>query len=165
MATQRRRLRRRLLLAGGIIGFGFGAVLDVVIFHQILQTHHLLSGFYDPYTYDGVRTNVMFDGLFTAGTLTIGWIGIALLWRVVNGTDARLSTRALAGSIVVGAGVFNVFDGIVDHYVLDLHNVVHGTEAWNPHWVVVSVLLLALGALILRSANGTEQRTSTRSAD
>ncbi|AEH37795.1 DUF2243 domain-containing protein [Halopiger xanaduensis] len=164
MASQRSR-RRRLLLAGGTIGFGFGAVLDVVIFHQILQTHHLLSGFYDPYTYDGVRTNVMFDGLFTAGMLAITAIGFAMLWRVVNGTDARLSTRALVGSTVLGAGAFNVFDGIVDHYVLDLHNVVHGTEAWNPHWVVVSVLMLGLGAIILRSADGAEQRTKTQSAD
>ncbi|WP_459809408.1 DUF2243 domain-containing protein [Halopiger thermotolerans] len=165
MVTQRRRLRRRLVLAGGTVGFGFGAVLDVVIFHQILQTHHLLSGFYDPYSYDGLRTNVMFDGLFTAVMLLVAWIGVAMLWRVVNGTDERLSTRAFLGSIVLGAGAFNVFDGVVDHYVLDIHNVVHGTEAWNPHWVVVSVLLLALGGLVLASADDAEQRTGARSAD
>lgn len=154
MATQMERRRRSLLLAGGTIGFGFGAVVDVVIFHQILQTHHLLSGFYDPYTLDGVRTNVLFDGLFTAAMLGITCVGLVLLWRLVNGTDERFSSRFLAGAILVGAGVFNVFDGIVDHYVLDLHNVLHGTEAWNPHWVVVSVLLLGLGAFVLRSADG-----------
>ncbi|ELZ00164.1 DUF2243 domain-containing protein [Natrialba asiatica] len=146
--------RRRLLLAGGTIGFGFGAVIDTVIFHLTFQTHHLLSGYYDPYSLDGLRTNVMFDGLFLVATLGITLVGLGLLWRIVNGTAERLSTRYLIGSIVVGAGVFNVYDGIVDHYVLDLHNVVHGTEAWNPPWILVSVLLLALGLALLRTADG-----------
>ena len=152
MATADRR-RRRLLLSGGTIGFGFGAVVDVVIFHLTLQTHHLLSGFYDPYSLDGLRTNVMFDGLFLLAMLSIMVVGFGLLWRVVNGTDQRFSTLSLFGSIVVGMGVFNVVDGVVSHYVLDLHNVVHGTEAWNPHWLVVSVLMLALGLVILRVAD------------
>ncbi|MFU8870089.1 DUF2243 domain-containing protein [Natronococcus sp.] len=145
---------RRVLLAGGTAGFGFGAVIDVVIFHLTLQTHHLLSGIYDPYSLDGMRTNVMFDGLFLLGTLGIMSVGLGLTWRLVNGADARFSTRYLIGSVVVGAGVFNVFDGVVSHYVLDLHNVVHGTEAWNPHWLAVSVLMLAVGAVLVRSADG-----------
>ncbi|TYL40438.1 DUF2243 domain-containing protein [Natronococcus pandeyae] len=148
------RRRRRLLLAGGTVGFGFGAIIDVVIFHLTLQTHHLLSGIYDPYSLDGLRTNVMFDGLFLLLMLGVMGIGLGLTWRLVNGTDVRFSTRYLVGAIVVGAGVFNVFDGTVSHYVLDLHNVVHGTEAWNPHWLVVSIVMLAVGLLLLRSADG-----------
>ncbi|MDQ2049150.1 DUF2243 domain-containing protein [Natronolimnohabitans sp. A-GB9] len=146
--------RRRLLLSGGTIGFGFGAVIDVVLFHQIFQTHHLLSGFYDPYSLDGLRTNVMFDGLFTLGMLSIMAVGLGLLWRLANGTDRRFSTTYLVGAIVVGMGTFNVIDGVVSHYVLDLHNVVHGTEAWNPHWLAVSVLMLAVGLWLLRRADG-----------
>ena len=146
--------RRRLLLSGGTIGFGLGAIVDVVLFHLIFQTHHLLSGVYDPYSLDGLRTNVMFDGLFTLGMLAVSGVGFALLWRLVNGTERRFSTTYLVGAIVVGAGAFNVVDGVVSHYVLDLHNVVHGTEAWNPHWLVVSVLMLALGLGLLRAADG-----------
>ncbi|WP_306056869.1 DUF2243 domain-containing protein [Natronococcus wangiae] len=147
-------VRRRLLIAGGTTGFGFGAVIDTVVFHLTFQTHHLLSGFYDPYSLDGLRTNVMFDGLFLLATLGIASVGLGLLWTTVNGTAERFSTRYLVGAIVVGAGVFNVFDGVVDHYLLDLHNVVHGTEAWNPPWVVASVVMLAVGLLLLRSADG-----------
>ncbi|MFC4436958.1 MULTISPECIES: DUF2243 domain-containing protein [Natrialbaceae] len=155
------RRRRRLLIAGGTVGFGFGAIIDVVIFHLTIQSHHLLSGFYDPYSLDGLRTNVMFDGLFLLLMLAVVGIGLGLTWRLVNGTDARFSTRYLVGSVVLGAGAFNVFDGVVSHYVLDLHNVVHGTEAWNPPWLVVSVVMLALGVLLLRSADGAivSQRT------
>lgn len=148
------RRRRRILLAGGTTGFGFGAVIDVVLFHLVLQTHHLLAGIYDPYSVDGLRTNVMFDGLFTALMLGIMSVGLGLTWRVVNGTPDRLSTRFLLGAVVLGMGAFNVFDGVVNHYVLDLHNVIHGTEAWNPHWIVVSALLLVVGFLLLRSAGG-----------
>ena len=69
--------RRRLLLSGGTIGFGLGAIVDVVLFHLIFQTHHLLSGVYDPYSLDGLRTNVMFDGLFTLGMLAVSGVGLA----------------------------------------------------------------------------------------
>lgn len=148
------RRRRLLLLGGGTIGFGFGAVIDVVLFHLVFQTHHLLSGFYDPHSVDGLRTNIMYDGLFTLFMLGVMIVGLALVWRVVNRADHRLSGRFLLGAIVVGMGVFNVFDGVVDHYVLDLHNVVHETGVWNPHWVVGSTVLLVAGWLILRSADG-----------
>ncbi|MGM0389874.1 MAG: DUF2243 domain-containing protein [Natrinema limicola] len=146
--------RQRLLVSGGTVGFGFGAVIDAMIFHVTLQTHHLLSGFYDPYSLDGLRTNVMIDGLFLLVMLGVMIAGLGGLWRLVNGTNERFSTRYLLGAVVVGMGVFNIIDGVVSHYVLDLHNVVHGTEAWNPHWLAVSVLLLVLGLAILRAADG-----------
>lgn len=142
--------RRSLILWGGTIGFGFGALIDVFVFHLIFQHHHILSGIYDPTTYEGLRTNVMMDGIFSTVMLGIMIVGAALLWRTVNRAEQPLSTLTLGGSVLVGMGVFNVFDGVVNHYVLDLHNVVHGTEVWNPHWVVVSVVLLGVGVLVLR---------------
>jgi uncharacterized membrane protein len=141
--------RRALLLWGGVFGFGLGAVLDVVVFHQILQTHHLLSSVYDPRTYDGLRTNVMFDGLFSLTMLLIAGLGAVMLWRTVNHAREPLSGLVVVGASLVGAGVFNVFDGTVDHYLLGIHDVVHGTEAWNPPWVLVSLLMLGAGLLAL----------------
>ncbi|ADJ15586.1 DUF2243 domain-containing protein [Halalkalicoccus jeotgali] len=145
--------RRALLLWGGVFGFGLGAVLDVVIFHQILQTHHLLSSVYDPLSYDGLRTNVMFDGLFSLSMLLIAGLGATMLWRTVNRAREPLSGLVVVGAGLVGAGVFNVFDGVVDHYLLGIHDVVHGTEAWNPPWVLVSLLMLGAGLLALRVAD------------
>ena len=146
--------RRRLFLGGGTIGFGFGAVIDVLLFHLVFQSHHLLSGIYDPHSMDGFRTNVTIDGLFTLLMTAVTIVGLVIVWRVVNRAAERLSGRYLVGAIVVGMGVFNVFDGVVSHYVLDIHDVAHGTEAWNPHWLVVSVVLLVVGLLLLRSADG-----------
>ncbi len=143
------RYRRSLLLWGCVFGFGLGALLDVLLFHLVFQTHHLLSGFYDPLTYGGLRTNVMFDGLFSLGMLAVMGAGAAMLWRIANRATRPLSSLLVGGAALVGAGVFNVFDGVVDHYVLGLHDVVHGTEMWNPHWIVVSVLMLVAGVLLL----------------
>ncbi|MDJ1431028.1 DUF2243 domain-containing protein [Halostagnicola sp. A-GB9-2] len=151
--------RRPFFLAGVTVGIGFGAVLDVIIFHLTFQTHHLFSGFYDPYSYDGLRTNVMFDGVFLLAMVAVTALGLGMVWRVVNRTDEALSTLFLLGSIVVGMGLFNLVDGVVSHEVLDLHNVVHGTEAWNLPWIVVSVLMLALGFVLLKVA-GDHRRGS-----
>lgn len=146
--------RRPLSLWGGTIGFGLGAVVDVVLFHLVVQHHHLLSGYVDPSGYEGVRANVFYDGIFLAAMLGVTAIGAGLLWRTVNGAPVRFSGRYLGGAIVVGAGAFNVVDGVVTHYVLGAHDVVHDTAAWNPHWVVVSVGLLALGIGLLARADG-----------
>jgi uncharacterized membrane protein len=155
------------LLWGGVFGVGFGALIDVFVFHLIFQTHHLLSGIYDPLTYDGLRTNVMFDGLFSVLMLGVMSLGAAMLWRTANRATRPLSSLVVGGSVLVGMGVFNVFDGVVNHYLLDLHNVVHGTEAYNPHWLVVSFLMLGAGLAVLWMADrrGGPARTTEEPAD
>ena len=60
----------------------------------------------------------------------------------------------LVGSILVGGGLFNLFDGIISHYVIGLHNVVHNTQAWNPHWVAVSLLVFGGGVALLYWSDG-----------
>lgn len=161
------RHRRSLLLWGGVFGFGLGALVDVLVFHLIFQTHHLLSGFYNPLSYDGLRTNVMFDGLFSLGMLAVAGVGAAMLWRIANRSREPLPSLVALGASLVGAGVFNVFDGVVDHYLLGLHDVVHGTEAYNPHWVVVSLLMLGAGllALWLADRRGGPESATEKVAD
>lgn len=149
MSDSQEQYGRRLLLWGGLTGFGLGAIIDVVIFHLIFQHHHLLSGYIDPTSDDGLRENVYYDGLFLFAMVGVTAVGNLMLWRLANGASRRLSGWYLAGSILVGAGIFNVFDGVVNHYILDAHNVVHNTEAWNPHWIAGSLVLLAAGVLVL----------------
>jgi uncharacterized membrane protein len=141
--------RGRLLVGGSVAGFGLGAVADVHVFHHLLQTHHLLSNYRGPGTLSGLRWNVFWDGAFALAMLAVAGVGAGLAWRAANRADEPLSARRLVGSVLVGAGLFNLFDGVVDHYVLELHHVVHGTSRWDPHWVVGSVLLLAGGVAVL----------------
>lgn len=141
--------QRRLLLGSGTLGFGFGALLDVVVFHMILQWHHLLSDRIPTGTLDGLQANVYWDGLFSLAMIGVMLVGAGLMWRVLNRTSAAYSGVRVTGGLLVGAGLFNVFDGVVDHYLLDIHDAVHGTQAFNPHWVGGSLLLLGAGILVL----------------
>jgi uncharacterized membrane protein len=141
--------QRRLLLGSGTLGFGFGALLDVMIFHMILQWHHLLSGWIRTTTVDGLQANVYWDGLFSLTMTGIMLVGAGMMWRVLNRSSESYSGVRVIGGLLVGAGLFNVFDGIVDHYVLGIHDVVHGTQAFNPHWVGASLLIIGAGILVL----------------
>jgi uncharacterized membrane protein len=138
-----------VLLGGGILGFGLGALVDVLVFHLILQWHHILSSLYRPTTLGGLRTNVYFDGLFSLAMVGVMAVGSAVVWYGLNRSTTPFSPIRVVGALLVGAGLFNVFDGVVDHYALGLHDVVHGTQAFNPHWVGASLLLLGVGILVL----------------
>lgn len=142
--------RSRLLLVGaGVVGFGLGALVDVLLFHLVLQWHHLVSSLVTPETLAGLRTNLVYDGLFSLAMVGVMGVGAALVWRALNRSADPHSPLRAAGALLIGAGAFNVFDGVVDHYVLGLHDVVHGTGAFNPHWVGTSLLLVGLGILVL----------------
>lgn len=142
------RFGRVLLVGGALFGIGLAAVLDVLVFHQILQTHHLLSNWYTPYTPEGLQQNIYYDGLFALAMLGVTLSGAALVWWAANRSSHRLSTLQLAGSVFFGMGLFNTVDGIVSHYILDIHDAVHNTAVWNPHWILVSVVLVVLGVAL-----------------
>jgi uncharacterized membrane protein len=78
-------------------------------------------------------------------------VGLGLVWWATNRSSHRLSTAAVAGSVLIGMGAFNTSDGIVDHYVLDIHDAVHGTTVWNPPWILVSLVFLVAGGILLQS--------------
>ncbi|WP_225336351.1 DUF2243 domain-containing protein [Halomicrobium urmianum] len=143
---------RRALLAAGVFGFGFSGLIDVLVLHQVLQWHHLVSGIYPMDTLSGLRTNVFADGVFSIGMVLVMGTGAGLLWRAERRTAAPLAVRPLAGAAIVGLGAFDVFDAVVDHALLGLHQPVgQGGQAfslggpYNLHWILVSLLFVAAG--------------------
>ena len=141
---------RRALYAAGVFGFGFSGLIDVVVLHQVLGLHHLLSSVYDPTTLAGLRTNVVADGLFSVAMIAIAGVGAGLVWRAERRTAAPLPATPLAGAAVLGLGLFDLFDVVVNHTILGLHHATHGTSFYDPHWAVVSLLIMGGGWLILR---------------
>lgn len=159
---------RRGLVAAGVFGFGFSGLIDVLVLHLVLQLHHLLSNVYPTGTMSGLRANLVADGLFSLGMLVIMSVGAGLLWRVERRTVDPLPVRPIAGAAVVGLGVFDLFDVVVDHTILGLHHATEGTSYYDPHWAVVSVLIIAAGVVIYRSSGtggegGDEGGTTGRS--
>lgn len=143
---------RRGLVGAGVFGFGLSAVVDVVLLHLVLQWHHLISNVVTPATLSGLRTNLVADGLFTLAMLLVASAGAGVVWRAERRAVEPLPARALAGAALFGLGAFDVFDVVVDHWLLGLHHAVGMDGRYDPHWFVVSVLVAAAGLLVYRNA-------------
>ena len=125
------------MLGAGVFDFGLSALVDVLRLYHVLQCHHLLS---DPYPIDTLgrlRTNIFADDVFSLTMLAVMHTGAGLLWRAERRTRHPLSVRPLAGAALIGLGVFDLFDAVVDHTLLGLHQPLSQGGRYNPHWVVV----------------------------
>jgi uncharacterized membrane protein len=107
-------------------------------------------------TLDGLRMNVLADGLFSIGMVIVTSIGFGLLWQSERRTDALLTMRPLAGSALIGLGAFNLYDAIVNHTILGLHHPLSQGGQYNPHWAAVSFLFVVAGYYVYRT--GTRRR-------
>ena len=96
-------VRTRALLGAGIFGFGFSGLIDVLVLHHVLQWHHLVSAIYPMDTLDGLRTNLLADGLFSIGMVIVAGIGAGVVWRAERRTTVPLAIRPLVGTAVVGS--------------------------------------------------------------
>ena len=110
--------------AGLLLGLGLGGFFDGIVLHQLLQWHHMVGSveFFSPETVPGLRTNTLADGLFHAVTYVFTVVGVALLWRALH-TGERGTARQLVGLALLGWGLFNVVEGIIDHLLLGIHHV------------------------------------------
>lgn len=89
------------------------AFLDETLLHQLLQWHTF-------YWNTDQHGRILSDGLFHAfSTLLLIW-GSFRLWR---GRDSWASPYryAIVAAILIGAGGFNLYDGIVQHVILHFH--------------------------------------------
>jgi uncharacterized membrane protein len=86
--------------------------------------------------------------------LILTLIGVIVLWRQGKRGTAPASLRVLAGQMLLGWGIFNLVEGIIDHHLLELHHV-RDVPAHVPayDWIflgVGGVLLIVLGWLVSR---------------
>ncbi len=133
---------RPTLLATGIIGAGLMAAIDEIVFHQLLAWHH----FYDRST---SAIGLVSDGILHAATL-IAVVG-GFFWFAELRRRAALVPRAGWGGLLVGAGAFQVFDGVVDHKLLRTHQIRYGVELlpYDVAWNLGGVLMAAVGGLLI----------------
>ena len=101
-------------------------------------------------------SNVLSDRLFAFAMLVIMGVGAGLLWQSERRVEVPL-LDATAGRVrrLVGLGAFDLYDVIVDHVVLGLHQPISQGGRYNLHWIVVSLLFLAAGYYVYRT--GTEE--------
>jgi uncharacterized membrane protein len=89
------------------------AFLDETLLHQLLQWHTF-------YWNTDQHGRILSDGLFHAfSTLLLLW-GAFRLWRGRD-TWAWPNRDAIVAAILIGAGGFNLYDGIVQHAIFHFH--------------------------------------------
>ena len=148
---------------GLLLGIGLGGFVDGILFHQILQWHHMLTstGEAPMTTVAGLETNTLVDGLFHTATWLCVAIGSWLMLRAWQ--DGRLapSWKVQLGLLLTGWGAFNVVEGLIDHQLLGIHHVrddLGGPLGWDLAFLALGVALLAGGWALTRADGRLAQR-------
>ena len=135
-----------------VTGFGLGAFVDGIVFHQILRWHHLVSAYDPPGDLAALERNLFWDGVFHLTAEVVVIAGIVWLWtgrEQVRDAGARW----LVGALVAGWGAFNLVDEVVFHLVLGAHHIrmVDNYLAYDLAYTVLSVGLVVAGLRLQRS--------------
>lgn len=144
---------RRPRLPGLLLGIGLGGFVDGIVFHQILQWHHMLSGEsdYPTTTTGGLEDNTLADGMFHVATWLAVVAGIWVLWRRTSDWRWARNGRALCGWIIVGFGTFNLVEALIDHEILGIHHVrddLGGPLSWDLGFLAISAVVILAGWLV-----------------
>ena len=141
--------KRQFPVAAGIfLGLGLGGFFDGIVLHQILQWHHIAtSAGYPADSLENLELNTFLDGLFHAATYVFVVVGLVLLWRAAHRTHVWWSSRMLVGTVLIGFGIFNLVEGLVNHHILGIHHV-NETVPRNE-WIYWDLGFLAWGAAML----------------
>jgi uncharacterized membrane protein len=143
-----------LVRAGVVLGVGLGGFFDGIVLHQILQWHHMLSAHPDPAVANDLPLNTLWDGLFHVVTYAFTIAGVALLYRAWRRPGVPASGRALAGAVLVGWGLFNLVEGLVDHHLLGIHHVwptgPGSVLAWDLAFLAWGAVMVVVGYGLVR---------------
>lgn len=153
---------RRTGAVGSLVtGFGLGGLADGIVLHQLLQWHNLGSSVETNDTVDGLRRNLLWDGLFHASVVIVAVAGALLLLQDARrGDGRRIGPRSAAGMVLVGWGTFHAVDQFVFHLVLGLHHIreeVASPALYDWGFFAIGLLLAAAGAFVVARA-GAERR-------
>ncbi len=145
--------RRSGVLAAILLGIGMGGFVDGILFHQILQLHNMLSNVVPRNSLQNEQVNMFWDGLFHALTWTVTGAGIVLLWNTARRTGRVPGPAAFWGSVLLGWGLFNVVEGVIDHDILGVHHVYQNGNhfLWDLVFLLVGLAFCGAGMLLVRS--------------
>jgi uncharacterized membrane protein len=134
-------------LAGVPLGIGLIGALDTIVFHKLLQWHTF-------YVDADEFWRIFSDGLLHAFTLSMLFFGAYRLWEDRRTLAQVAGDRLFWGSVLLGGGAFQLFDGVVNHKLLRLHPVREGASnvlLYDLAWIASAVLILMAGWLLWRS--------------
>lgn len=139
--------RGAIISSGLLLGTGLGGFVDGIVLHQILQWHNMLSSVRPPLDLIAMKYNMFWDGLFHAFTWIAVSLGVWRLWVAGRHADVPWSGRTFVGSMLLGWGLFNVVEGVIDHQILGVHHVHpgEGEVLWDIGFLAFGLLQIAAG--------------------
>ena len=164
MNTTNKTNYKPLVTSGVFMGIGLGGFFDGILFHQLLQIHNMLSAKFPKTSIANMKINMFWDGLFHTLTYTMTLVGLGLLWKAGKRSDVPWSGKTFMGAMLLGWGLFNFLEGIIDHHILQIHHVVetHGLSAFDYAFAASGVILIIAGWMAMRSARQDAQPTNVR---
>jgi uncharacterized membrane protein len=138
----------RNVLSGLLFGVGIAAFVDETIFHQLLHWHH----FYDKST---PAAGLVSDGLFHAAGFFCT-VAALFLFADLRRRHAFGASAWWAG-LLLGAGIFQLYDGTIQHKLLRLHQIRYHVDLvpYDWTWNVIATVLIIAGLVLLVRARRT----------
>lgn len=139
--------RKPLIIAGIVLGLGQAGFFDGIVIHQLLQWHHMFTNVETDRTVAGLELNTLGDGLFHLLDYVLTLVGIGLLWRAAKREDVSHSTSVFVGALLMGAGLFDFIEGLIDHQILGIHHVKPGPYEflWDMGFLTLGLGLFLVG--------------------
>ena len=132
-----------------LVGVGVAAFVDETVFHQLLHWHH----FYDKST---LEVGLVSDGLFHALGFIATVAGVFLLADLRRRQGLRWDRWT--GGLLIGAGGFQLYDGLVQHKLMGLHQIRYHVDLtpYDVSWNAGAAMMIIVGvALTARSRAGS----------
>lgn len=137
------------------MGLGLGGFFDGIVFHQILQWHHLVcrTETCHPTSVADLQQKNFLDGLFHAACWVLSVAGMVTL-AAAGRTPFR--ARTVVGTAVLGWGVFNLVEGLINHQMLGIHHVRPGPDqfAWDMGFLAWGAAMVVVGWWVARRSTG-----------
>jgi uncharacterized membrane protein len=129
----------------------------------------MLSSWYPIDTIENLQLNILWDGIFHSSTYLFVIAGLFILWRSAHRRHLYWSTKLLIGTTLLGFGIFNSLEGLVDHQLLGIHHVNEKAPLdqrliWDIAFLVWGVVMVVVGWMLWRSGRAEMHATESVNA-
>lgn len=137
-----------------VLGVGLAGLFDGIVFHQVLQWHHMLSAWHPPDTIHNLKLNTQADGWFHVAVYVTLVAGAGMLVSATSRLGTRPPRRIVVAGLLIGFGGFNVLEGVINHLILGVHHVREGSTAptYDTGFLIASMIVLTAGVYEYRRA-------------
>ena len=150
--------------AGIILGLGLGGFVDGILLHPIIQWHNMGSAVVPPTTMAAMQQNMAWDGWFHAAVWVLTLLGVYWLLADARNGKPLPDGKAFTGLLILGWGLFNLIEGLIDHHLLELHHV-RDMPVHVPLYDWLFLLIGGVGFIVLGWVLSRESRRQVHTSD